>query len=180
MTNGTRTSDSRFATWIGGTVVLFFIAVAVGFVWLPSAQPGASAMDLWTAICRAVGLPVDSSTTSSRVTGQPVVDGRVDGCDARADDTRRRCARRRASRPPATTATASTASAPTRPSRIWRATASAAIYKQLEDFKSGKRNAAVMGVFVAPLSNEQLLDLATHFASFSNPYASRGNAYGGR
>ncbi len=47
----------------------------------------------------------------------------------------------------------------------------AAIYKQLEDFKSSKRDAAVMGVFVAPLSQEEMLDLATHYAVLSNPFA---------
>jgi len=44
----------------------------------------------------------------------------------------------------------------------------AAIYKQLEDFKSGKRSVAVMGVFVAPLSQEEMLDLAAHYASLGN------------
>ena len=47
----------------------------------------------------------------------------------------------------------------------------AALYKQLEDYKSGKRDPMVMGVFVAPLSQQQLLDLATHFASLPNPFA---------
>ena len=41
----------------------------------------------------------------------------------------------------------------------------AAIYKQLEDYKSAKRNAAVMGGYVSPLSERDMLDLATHFAS---------------
>jgi len=41
----------------------------------------------------------------------------------------------------------------------------AAIYKQLEDYKSAKRNAAVMGGYVSPLSEQDMLDLATHFAS---------------
>ena len=45
----------------------------------------------------------------------------------------------------------------------------AAIYKQLEDFKSGKRDPAVMGVFVSPLSEQDLLDLAAHYASLPNP-----------
>ena len=45
----------------------------------------------------------------------------------------------------------------------------AAIYKQLEDFKSGKRNPAVMGVYVSPLSEQDMLDLAAHYASLPNP-----------
>ena len=45
----------------------------------------------------------------------------------------------------------------------------AAIYKQLDDFRSGKRDPAVMGVYVSPLSEQDLLDLAAHYASLPNP-----------
>jgi cytochrome c553 len=45
-----------------------------------------------------------------------------------------------------------------------------ALYKQLEDFRSGKRDPAVMGVYLRPLSQQDLLDLATHFASLPNPF----------
>ena len=54
----------------------------------------------------------------------------------------------------------------------------ASLYKQLEDYKSGKRNPAIIGVYVDPLSKAQLLDLATHFASFPNPYAGRATPAG--
>jgi cytochrome c553 len=46
-----------------------------------------------------------------------------------------------------------------------------AIYKQLEDYKSGKRDPVVMGVFVAPLSQQDIVDLATHYASLPDPFA---------
>ena len=73
MTNGDQPSprDSRFAIWIGATVGLFFLALAVGFVWLPSAQRGAEGLDLWSAICRAVGLPNGNAPVSPPVAGQP-------------------------------------------------------------------------------------------------------------
>ena len=47
----------------------------------------------------------------------------------------------------------------------------AALYKQLVDYKSGKRNSEVMGVYVAQLSQQQMIDLVTHFASLPNPFA---------
>jgi cytochrome c553 len=46
----------------------------------------------------------------------------------------------------------------------------AAIYKQLEDYRDGKRDPAIMGLYVGPLSPQDLLDLATHFASLPNPF----------
>ena len=63
--------DSRFAVWIGATVALFVIAVLIGFVWLPSAQRGAEGLDLWNAICRAVGLPIGAHAASVPVAAQP-------------------------------------------------------------------------------------------------------------
>ena len=74
--------DSRFAVWIGATVALFVVAVLVGFVWLPSAQRGADGLDLWSAICRAVGLPSGSARASAPVAGQPASTGCLDGRDA--------------------------------------------------------------------------------------------------
>src|SRR5258708_5871818 len=73
MTNGNRPSpnDSRFAMWIGATAGLFFLSLAVGFVWLPSAQRGAEGFDLWSAICRAVGLPNGNARVSPPIPGQP-------------------------------------------------------------------------------------------------------------
>ena len=38
-------------------VVLTFVTLLVGFVWLPSAHPDFSAQGIWAAICRAAGVP---------------------------------------------------------------------------------------------------------------------------
>jgi cytochrome c553 len=156
-------NDPRFAVWIGATGVLFFLALAVGFVWLPSAQPGAAGLDLWSAICRAVGLPSAVPKFGTQVTGQPA--SQV----AWTVETRRKLAQG--------DAVAGAAAAPACnnchgqdgvssdaiiPNLAGQSVA--AIYKQLEDFKGGRRNPAVMGVYVSPLSEQNLLDLAAHFA----------------
>ena len=56
--------DPRFLVWMAATVVLFVAAVAIGFVWLPSAQRDERDVGWWEAICRAAGFP---SGTSARV-----------------------------------------------------------------------------------------------------------------
>src|SRR5690349_19196524 len=73
MTDAERPSphDPRFAIWIGATAALFVFALAVGFVWFPYAQRGADGLDLWSAICRAVGLPVGNAPVSPPAAGQP-------------------------------------------------------------------------------------------------------------
>jgi cytochrome c553 len=161
-------SDSRFAIWIGATVGLFLLALAVGFVWLPSAQRGAEGFDLWSAICRAVGLPNGNAPVSPPVAGQPA------SSVAWTTETRQNLARGNASKGAGiaqtcngchgTNGISSDAIIPNLAGQ-----SAAAIYKQLADFRSSKRDAAVMGVYVSPLSEQNLLDLAAHYASLPSP-----------
>jgi cytochrome c553 len=168
MSEGARqtSTDPRFGVWIGTTVVLFLAAVAVGFVWLPSAQPGTAG--LWDAICRAVGLPGGSSARATPAGAQP------SSMVAWTAATRELLKQG----DPARGATLATACNNCHGANGISADAAipnlaghslAAVYKQLEDFKSSKRNAMVMGVFVAPLSQQQMLDLAAHYATLPHP-----------
>jgi cytochrome c553 len=162
--------DSRFAVWVGGTVVLFLLAGVVGFAWLPAAQPGAGALDLWGLICRAVGLPIGSSQASVRDAGQPASDvawtAATRSLLARGDAARGAMLATTCNNCHGANGVSADAAFPNLAGH-----SVAAIYKQLEDFKSGKRNAVVMGVYVDPLSQEGMLDLATHYASLPNPFA---------
>ena len=170
MTNGDQSSprDSRFAIWIGATVGLFLLALAVGFVWLPSAQQGAEGFDLWRAICRAVGLPNGNAPVSPPVAGQPA------STVAWTTETRRNLANGNSSSGAGiaqpcngchgTNGISSDAIIPNLAGQ-----SAAAIYKQLADFRTSKRDAAVMGVYVSPLSEQGLLDLAAYYASLPNP-----------
>jgi cytochrome c553 len=164
-----RSSDPRFATWIGATVILFLVSVAVGFVWLPSAQQGSGALDLWSAICRAVGLPSDSIAASKPVPGQPssTVAWTVATRDLMTQGDGIRGAALATACNNCHGANGISADAAI-PNLVGQSVA--ALYKQLEDYKSGKRNPVVMGVFVDALSKDEMLDLATLFASFPNPY----------
>jgi cytochrome c553 len=172
MTNDARqgSPDRRFTAWIGATVVLFLVAVAVGFIWLPSAQRGPDDTDFWGALCRAVGLPYGrvrvtlppgaepastvawTAATRLQLTQGSAVHG------AALATTCNNCH--------GTNGISTDAAFPNLAGQ-----SIAAIYKQLEDFKSGKRNATVMGVYVSNLSGQDMLDLATHFSSLPNPFA---------
>lgn len=156
--------DSRFAIWIGATAGLFVLALAVGFIWLPSAQRGANGLDLWSAICRAIGLPDGNASASKPVEGQPA------SAVAWTTATRRKL-EQGDSTAGATIATtcnnchgaAGISTDAAIPNLAGQS--AAAIYKQLEDFRSGKRYPAVMGVYVSPLSEENVIDLSAHYAS---------------
>lgn len=174
----TNARDTRFATWITATVVLFVAAAAVGFAWLPSAQPGTGASDLWSAICRAVGLPVRAPTDAAPVTKPPSSNV------AWTIATRQLLVRGDARRGATLAATcnnchgANGVSADAAfPNLVGQDVA--ALYKQLEDFRTRKRDATVMGEFVDSLSPQDVLDLATHFASMRDPFvaaARRGDS----
>ena len=156
--------DARFAVWIGATAVLFVLALAVGFIWLPSAQRGADGLDLWSAICRAIGLPDGNAAVSKPVAGQPA------SAVAWTTATRRKLEQGNSTAGMAVATTCNNchgvdgistdAAIPNLAGQ-----SAAAIYKQLEDFRSGKRYAVVMGVFVSPLSEQNLLDLSAYYAS---------------
>jgi len=176
MTNGARegSPDPRFAVWIGTTVVLFLVAVVVGFIWLPSVQKSPGAADFWGTLCRAIGLPSGTGRASMPVAAQSASNV------AWTVATRRQLTQGNAirGREQATTCnnchgTNGISADAAFPNLAGQS--AAAIYKQLEDFKSGKRNAEVMGVYVSQLSEQDLLDLAAHFASLPNPYAATVN-----
>jgi cytochrome c553 len=162
--------DRRFTAWIGATVVLFLIAVAVGFIWLPSAQRGPGDLDFWGAICRAVGLPYGRTLVDVPPGAEPA------STVAWTVETRGLLRQGNAVHGAALATTCNNCHGTTGistdaafPNLVGQSVA--AIYKQLEDFKSGKRNATVMGVYVSNLSEQDMLDLATHFASLPNPFA---------
>jgi cytochrome c553 len=167
--------DSRFVVWIGGTVMLFLVAGVVGFLWLPSAQPGAAALDLWTVICRAVGLPVGNPQGAVRGAGQPASEVAWTTATrdllARGDATRGAAIATTCNNCHGANGISADAAFPNLAGQ-----SVAALYKQLEDYKSGKRDPVVMGVFVTPLSQQQLLDLATHFASLPGPFSATAAA----
>jgi cytochrome c553 len=172
--------DSRFAIWIGATAGLFVLALAVGFIWLPSAQRGANGLDLWSAICRAIGLPDGNASASKPVAGLPA------SAVAWTTATRRKLEQGDSIAGATIAATtcnnchgadgiSTDAAIPNLAGQ-----SATAVYKQLEDFRSGKRYPAVMGVYVSPLSEQNLIDLSAYYASLPShkgTLSAQGPAY---
>ena len=168
--------DHRFAVWIGTSAALLVAAVAVGFVWLPARQAaGAGAPALWDVICSAIGLPV-------RTPQAPVQTGPPASNVAWTATTRQLLSEGKAARGAALAAATcnnchgangigTDAIFPNLAGQ-----SQAAIYKQLEDFRSGRRDAAVMGAYVTALSPQDVRDLAAHYAALPDPFAAAGAA----
>lgn len=163
--------DPRFAAWIAATAVLFIAAAAVGFVWLPAAQPGAGVAGLWATICRAVGLSV-------RAPADTVISGAGPASNlawtaATRERLKRGDAARGATLAAATCDNCHGANGVSADAAFPNLAGQdiGALYKQLDDFRSRKRGAAVMGVYANALSPQDMLDIASHFAALRNPFA---------
>lgn len=165
--------DRRYAVWLGATAALLVAAIAAGFVWLPGVQAGRGGPDLWASICTAIGLPGREARPLPPPGSKPSSEV------AWTAATQLSLARGNASRGAALAAASCNGChgpAGVSDDAIFPNLAgqgAAAIYKQLQDFRSGMRDPAVMGVYVAGLSDDDVRDLAAHYASLPTPVAQR-------
>jgi cytochrome c553 len=167
--------EDRLWTIRGATVVGGFLAFSafVAFVALPIAQAPAAGIDAWTAICRAVGVspgtPAGPQPTSN-AQAQPV--SKV-SWSPRTLDILAAADPRPGAQLAAAVCSACHGEQGVSPSGAFPHLAgqsAAAIYKQLNDYKSGARVNASMTPVAQQLTNDQLAAVAAYFA--------RDNAFG--
>lgn len=152
-----------FTASIGLTAAVALVGFAVGFLWLPLAQPGERFGDVWDAICSAAGLLHSPSSSGQIVAADhptsrvEVVPQMLDNADAvsigRGATLALRCTMCHGPRG------LSEANSPNLAGQY-----PIAIYKQLMDFKTGARVSAVMAPLVAELSDGDMRDLAAYYA----------------
>ncbi|MYN40697.1 c-type cytochrome [Duganella sp. FT109W] len=147
---------------VGAVLLLAVLAAAAGFIWVPLANNDQS-ISLWDAICRAAGVP-----------GAPRAGALGNDAAARPSDvivsaSMMRPANAESIGRGATLAMRCTmchgirgvsqANTPNLAGQI-----EAAIYKQLRDYKAGHRLSAIMQPMAAPLSDQDMRDLAAYYA----------------
>ena len=149
--------------WVTAGVIAVAAAL-IGFVWLPSIQEGAQG-GVWDAICRAVGItrPAGAAPLASAASQIPTalawnVDTlrvAVSGDPKRGSALAAACAGcHGANGVSPSDAFPNVAGLP-----------AAVIYKQLQDYRSGKRQNPIMQGMAAPMSDQAIADLASHFAA---------------
>jgi cytochrome c553 len=159
-----RPSGKRwYATGIGVTVLLALVSMLTGFLWLPFAQPDASFRSVWDAICssaglirnRPIGYVATNSTykTSSVVLSPDMMRKATGESIGRGATLAMQCTMCHGARG------LSNADTPNLAGQYV-----AAIYKQLQDYKSGARVNAIMSPRVANLSDQDMSDVAAYYA----------------
>ncbi len=152
-----------FTGAVGLTVGIALVAALFGFLILPSLETNASFADSWDKICTAAGLVRPSTLASpvikpdfqnSAVIVTPQMLGPVDTVSiGRGATLALRCTMCHGARG------LSEADSPNLAGQY-----GIAVYKQLQDFKSGARTSAVMSPRVTDLSDQDMRDLAAYFA----------------
>ncbi|AKJ30873.1 c-type cytochrome [Caldimonas brevitalea] len=156
-------SNRGFRWSVVSLVLLTVVSLLVGFVWLPSVHPDFTAQGLWAAICRAAGVPSrwyeDTSAQQPAVASHVVLErnmARVTdaGSVGRGATLALNCTMCHGAQG------MSTSNAPNLAGQYPEV-----IIKQLMDYQSGKRVHALMQGLAAPLSEENIRDLAAYYAS---------------
>jgi len=144
-------------------VVLTVAAIFVGFVWLPSVHGDFSAQGLWSAICRAAGVPADWSG-NSKVKEAPVATDvvldrsmvKVGSSDAvgRGATLALNCTMCHGAQG------MSLADAPNLSGQYPEV-----VVKQLRDYRDARRTSSIMQAIARGLSDANIDDLAAYYAS---------------
>ena len=153
-----------------GVVGLVFVMAVLGFVVVPTIQGQRAGLDLWTSVCRALGIAPGSpsaATPESMAQAQPSSTVAWTGQNIAAlarpnqqvaqDLAQNLCA--------ACHGENGVSPAPDFPHLSGQS--ALAIYKQLHDYKSGARFNAQMTPVAQPLTEEQMLAMANHYASLA-------------
>jgi cytochrome c553 len=152
-----------FTASVAITALLVVVFAAAGLVWLPRLYAGAPAGSLWDSICTAAGVVrhyvrrepvVEPAGPTTQVVLVPGMLGSA-SADAigRGATLALRCTMCHGARG------ISQADTPNLAGQY-----PAVIYKELADFKSGARPSAVMAPLAAPLSDQDMRDLAEFYA----------------
>jgi cytochrome c553 len=159
-------SDERLG--LIGWLVAFAVAVAafvIGFVWLPSLQASALGIGWWDAICRAAGTarpavsgPIANSSAAVPTTvvwNPETLHAAASGDAQRAKTVALGCAGCHGAE----------GVSPSEAFPNLAGLSEEVLYKELEDYRGGKRQNPTMQGMAAALDNQKIADLAAYYAS---------------
>ena len=156
------TRNPWFSVSVGVTAAIAVLAMFVGLIWLPLAQPDLKLSGIWDAICSAAGVPRASTQgtpiqpdfkTSNVVMTSNMLTQQDQVSIGRGATLAQRCAICHGPQG------VSDANSPNLAGQF-----AAVTYKELTDFKAGARINVVMSPFAATMSNQDMLDVAAYYS----------------
>lgn len=160
--------DRWLVTSVATTAVVAIVAIVVGFIWLPAQEPNAPVSGLWGRICSAAGFfrqpssseaVVAANYPTTRVEVTPQLLGAASaGSIGHGATLALGCTMCHGAQG------VSDANTPNLAGQY-----PIAIYKQLDDFKTGARTSAIMGPLVNNLDDQDMRDLAAYYAYLPQP-----------
>jgi cytochrome c553 len=149
-----------------GVLAALAVGGLLGFIVMPVVQGRAAGIDAFTAICRAVGILPGSparATPAYRATAQPVTEvaWTTATFDALYRADRANGGRIAEERCVSCHTLEGNTPDPTIPRNVGQSVF--ALYKQLQDFRSGARVSEVMSPLVKDLDDKQIADLAAYY-----------------
>jgi cytochrome c553 len=169
MSDDTDPRDRPWRLWASVAILsVFAFSVLFGFVLLPVIQGRGAGLDAWTSICRALGIAPGSPAAQ-----QPTSDAKAQpttrvAWSAGLMDALARSSAAGAELAPGCAACHGRDGRSVDP-KLYPDLAgqpAAAIYKQLYDYKHGSRSNPLMSPVAQALSDEQIVAVSAHFASF--------------
>jgi cytochrome c553 len=159
----TASSRSRLATALVALAVLLVASFWIGFITLPKATADFAKNGVWDAICRAAGVPREwlppAQTESAGATRVVLVPGVADGGDVgRGGTLALRCTMCHGARG------VSASDVPNLAGQYPEV-----IFKQLMDYKTGRRTHALMQSLAQTMSEQDMRDLAAFYAQLPRP-----------
>jgi cytochrome c553 len=149
--------------WISFAAIVF-ISSLLGFVFLSRYQANSETLDIWSAICRSLGITADTAATKSP---QPPLRSPTNLAWTQATLEQIRAGDRQRGSFVALNCTACHEGSAANPLHLiptLDGMEAEVIFKQLADYRSGKRSWGVMNAIAKAISAQDSADVAAHFA----------------
>jgi len=155
------------------TFAIAIVAIMIGFVWFPAMQANALGLSWWDAICRATGITRTAGYAPSGNASAAVPTTVVWNKETLHAATSGNVERGKAVAAGCAGCHGAQGISPSDAFPNLAGIPATVLYKQLDDYRSGKRENPTMQAMVAPLDDQKVADVAAYFASL--PQGKRGD-----
>jgi len=158
------------------TFAVTAVAIVIGFVWFPALQANALGIGWWDAICRAAGITRTAGYTTTANASAAVPTTIVWNKDTLHAAVSGNAERGKALAAACAGCHGAEGISPSDAFPNLAGLPATVLYKQLDDYRTGKRENPIMQGMAAPLDDQKVADVAAYFASLPASAPAAGGA----